>query len=1571
MNCILFGDNSLTVECANRLRHSGHAIEGIVTSAAPVTAWAEAHSVPVLPPQADLAADLARRPFDLLLSIAYLSVIPRAIVALPRVAAINFHDGHLPDYAGLNTPAWALMNRERQHGISWHLMTEQVDGGDVLVERRIDIEPDETTLSLNLKCYQAAIESFEDLLQRLKAGTSSARRQDPERRRYYGRFQRPAAAAVLSWDKDAETLAAIVRALDFGSYENPLALAKLTCPGRPAVVVRGAEATRSSGVAPGTIVTADAGGLRVATTAGDIVLRGLSTLDGTPISPESFLEAWGLDRGARMAGLTAERADRLTSLNRDICRHEEHWVRLLSSVTPISIPRSGLPGGDDRVGTGTLDMATPDAFAAYIEQSMDGTTRAQCIAAGLAVYFSRITGQSPVDLAFCDSELKALVEGAEDVFSAHVPVRFTCEPTEMFARCVTSAVGALEEARRHLSFARDTILRYPILRPLVGTGPCWGLPVMLEFVAELADGHVPSGCSLSLAVRNDGRAVRWQFDKSRLTTADVAAMQEQFTALLDSVARDPDRTMCEHDILGRQRTKILVEWNATRTVYSTEPCIHHLIEAQAVRTPGACALAYEDRQLTYAELDRRANRLAHHLCAKGVRPDGLVGLYLPRSIDMVVAMLATLKAGGAYLPLDPEFPKQRIQFMLDDAQASVIITTSALSSEMFDANDPRLVSLDAHATLIAREPESPPSSPVRSSNLAYVIYTSGSTGTPKGVLVEHRNVLNFFAGMDARLSHETPGVWLAVTSLSFDISVLELLWTLSRGFKVVLYSEAEQRRRPSPRRSVGARRDLSLFYFASDEGEHAADKYTLLLEGAKFADAHGFSAVWMPERHFHAFGGLYPNPSVTAAAVAAITERIGIRAGSCVLPLHHPIRVAEEWALVDNLSRGRVGVSFASGWQPDDFVLRPENFAERQQLLFDHIEIVRRLWRGETVAFPDGRGRSVDIRTLPRPVQAELPIWITAAGNPDTYRQAGERGFNLLTHLLGQRIDELADKLQIYREALEAGGRPADSGRVALMLHTFLGEDRDQVREAVREPMRNYLRSAVGLIEKAAWSFPTFRQDAAGDGRPGLDQLSPSEMEAVLDFAFERYFETSGLFGTPDEGREFVDRLRRIGVDDVACLIDFGVPSHQVLRHLEFLTTLVDHETVQEPANVDGSIAGLIAAHGVTHLQCTPSMMTMLLAERETREALGRLRQVMVGGELFPPALAQELRALMSGDILNMYGPTETTVWSAVHRVEGGDIESVPIGTPIANTQLYIADQHQQPVPVGVVGEVFIGGDGVVRGYHNRPELTAERFCSNPFVDDPEARLYRTGDLARYRPDGSIEILGRIDQQVKVRGYRIELGEIESVLAHHPDVDESVVAAVDEGEGRPLVAYLKLSGSTAPSTANLRQYLAARLPDYMIPSRFVRVERFPLTPNKKIDRKALAKADVAVPPETSDRSAAIGPPSNDLEGALSEIWMDVLKVARVGMEDNFFDLGGHSLLAITVHRQIQEKLQRQLPLTDLFRFPTIRALARRMGASDAAEPKASADARIEARKRSMFRRRGAVRSVPEFEAEER
>jgi natural product biosynthesis luciferase-like monooxygenase protein/amino acid adenylation domain-containing protein len=346
-----------------------------------------------------------------------------------------------------------------------------------------------------------------------------------------------------------------------------------------------------------------------------------------------------------------------------------------------------------------------------------------------------------------------------------------------------------------------------------------------------------------------------------------------------------------------------------------------------------------------------------------------------------------------------------------------------------------------------------------------------------------------------------------------------------------------------PDRSV----EFSLYYFGKYEAAFDERKYDLLIEGARFADRHGFAALWVPERHFHPFGGFSPNPSVLAAALARETERLALRAGSVVLPLHHPIRVAEEWAVVDNLSKGRVGISFASGWHPDDFVFAPEAYGRHRELMFEQIEEVKRLWRGEALRVRGGAGNELEVRLFPQPKQRELPVWITIVNNPETYRRAGAIGAGVLTNLMGQTVEDLARNIALYRRALAEHGHDPASGHVVVLLHAFVGGDAEAARARARRPFFDYLKSSLDLLQNLVKSQGL---------RINFERLSEDDLDYILSSAYERYVRTSALIGSPDTCEEIVAALGRMGVDEIACFVDFGVEADAVLGGLAHLDEL-------------------------------------------------------------------------------------------------------------------------------------------------------------------------------------------------------------------------------------------------------------------------------------------------------------------------------------------------------------------------------------------------------------------------------
>lgn len=1045
-----------------------------------------------------------------------------------------------------------------------------------------------------------------------------------------------------------------------------------------------------------------------------------------------------------------------------------------------------------------------------------------------------------------------------------------------------------------------------------------------------------------------------QYNTDLFDATTIARTASHFQILAESFVAHPDKPISELQLLNEtELKKILFEWNQTGTEYERDTLIHEVIAAQAAKTPDSIAIVCDNERLTYQCLNERANQLAHYLKSLGCGTEDLVGICMHRSPQLLIGLLGILKAGSTYVPLDPTYPAERLTFMLEDAGVAVLVTEQKLADHLPDGVHP--VCLDSNWQDIACHSRVNPVDRLSPEQLAYVIYTSGSTGRPKGVMLSHRNVLNFFAGMDERVGCQPDDRLLAVTSISFDISVLELFWTLSRGAQVILMADAVHQ--SSASEPVSKKRNkllnFSLFYFASAGANAAGDTYRLLFEGAKFADEHGFEAVWTPERHFHDFGGLYPNPSVMSAALAAQTRHLAIRAGSVVLPLHHPVRVAEEWALVDNISNGRVGISVASGWHADDFVFFPENYADRKELMFSGIETVKKLWRGEPISITGGAGSEIEVKILPKPIQPELPIWVTAAGSSETFIKAGEIGANLLTHLLGQSLEQLAEKIQQYRQSLAKNGYDPASRRVTLMLHTFIGEDQKAVRDKVREPFIQYLRSSVGLIANLVKSLNLPIE---------LDKMSKKDMDDLLAFAFDRYFDTSALFGTPATCHAMTQHLKDIDVDEVACLIDFGVDADSVLASLPLLNQLKGLANPSETPQ-DYSVAAQARRCEPSMLQCTPSMMRMLGYTSENFEFLNSLQTLLLGGEALPPSLASKVKSSLPSRLINMYGPTETTIWSATHEVD--EINStVSIGRPIANTQIYIFDSQLQPVPSGASGELYIGGDGTARGYYGRPELTAEKFTPDPFTEQPGGRIYATGDLARYQLDGVIEHLGRLDYQVKIRGFRVELEEIEARLSQHPGVREGVIIAHEDSSGnKRLVAYLVPNQEKALDLQELRSFLKERLPDYMVPALFVSLDSLPLTDNGKVDRKALPS------PESSrmDAKTEYVAPRSKLEQSIATIWQEVLKIEKVGLMDNFFDLGGHSLLMAQVHGQLREKLGLDLQLIKLLEHPTISSLAKYLtnNQSDELPLQQSRNRALQQREAFKRQRQSAMRTRPQ------
>ncbi len=1529
ISCFIIGDGAMPIRCGEMLRAEGVHIHGVVCADPATQSWAAEHGIPTLAPDGDLFAWMERRPFDYLFNIVNFTIPDQAVLRLPRQAAINFHDGPLPQYGGIHPTSWAIAAGTKDYGVVWHRMIDEqdrgqvfldtaigkrrkaVDTGRVVVRESFSLEGRETAADLNTQCFEAGLRSFGELLAKIVVHQlPDGEVQDLEQRSYFAKFARPAANALLDVTQ-AEQSVAMVRACQFAPYDNPFAAAKLW-------------------TASGPVLVHDA----------DVVDGRFRILAAT--TPEGQeLEVAPLQK--QLAALPKDTALRplLDRLQRRSARAEEAWCQSLGDFLPLSV--DNLPGGASAMQEQALPL--PDGL------------RGESAAAAVLAALARLSGGRNSGVLWQEPQWGETLHQAAPFFAPAAPLNLQLSENESFHSWKRQVAEARAAAMRRGPFLRDLLQRFPQLSGHVGAGAGVHAPVLLRFDPQASAG-LPQGVELELTLDEFGQQVQCRAGAK----IDLAELLPRIAQLLQAMLEQPDAPLARHSLLTEEEHQRLRTWGrGPRQELPPEPTILHTIQQGCARHPQRIALHAGQESLTYQELDVRANRLAHLLRERGVRRGDLVGLCLPREANLIVSLLAVFKCGAAYVPLDPAYPQERLRFMIEDAQLRLIIGDQAHASLLPRELAPVLL-LEDEAARLATCAETAPASGPEERDLAYVIYTSGSTGKPKGVMIEHRQLKNFALAMEPYLKldqeADAPGRWLAVTSLNFDISVLELVVTLSRGMEVILHREEERESESVPQEHADKPLDFGLFYFSSDADEQGSgpDRYRLLLEGARFADEHGFSSVWTPERHFHAFGGLYPNPAVTSAALATTTNKVDLRAGSCVLPLHSPLRIAEEWSVVDNLSNGRAGLALASGWQPNDFVLRPEAYEERYRLLKEGIDQLRALWRGESLPLADGRGVDVEVSIHPSPVQETLPLWLTAAGNPETFRLAGEKGCHLLTHLLGQDDEELSQKIAIYREAWSAAGHEGQ-GIVTLMVHTYIGQSVAEAKEVARAPMKAYLRSAVSLVEKAAWEWPAYREKVGGSGaefRP--EELAEEDVEAILDYAFERYFEHSGLFGDRARAMAFADRMKGLGVDELGCLCDFGIPTELVLEQLPRLhqVMLGVNRSKHQAGNTNApSIQELLKRHQPTHMQCTPSMAQMMVLDADTRSAMAPLQRLLIGGEAFPPALAHDLVTLVDGQVLNMYGPTETTIWSTCHVLDEVG-EQVPIGKPIANTDVLVLDESGEPVPLGALGELCIGGEGVTRGYLERPEMTASRFVPYRWVQDRQAFLYRTGDLVRWGAHGELEFHGRLDHQVKLRGHRLELGEIEGALTTHPNIREAVAMVREDNPGDPrLVAYLIADGAP-PESAELRRYLQQRLPESFLPQLFSIQERFPKTPNQKIDRQAFPAPQLAAAANIDFQSA-----ESQTQRIVAEIWQELLGLSAVGIDQNFFEIGGHSLLSVKVQIEIKQRMGRALGLVDIFRYPTIRGLADLLDGKqdDGKAALASAGKRASARRAASARRR--------------
>ena len=788
-SCVIFGEGSLPIRCAEVLASRGHRIKGIVTAEEAIRRWAATYATPLAAPTDDIAELIGREPFDYLFSIVNPRVLPRELLELPTRYAINYHDALLPGYAGSHATTWAILGREKRHGITWHVMSEVVDGGDILRQCSVDVEDGETALTLNAKCYDAAAHSFSALIDDLESGREHRQQQDQTARTFFRHFARPAEGCVFSWSRTAGDLDALRRALDFGPYPNPIGLPKILLGGD--FIIVGSTTVREGvpSAKPGTITGIEDELLRVSTSSGELAIGQLKTIDGQPLSVSDVVARYALSEGFQCSELDVTTARRLTELNAALGRHEAFWVERLADLQPLALPYArnhASPLGSGRCTS--VFVAMPPEVVRYLEHHRTVSRASDGLLAAFAIYLARLGQVHAVDVRYRDVALRHLVDGLDGFFAAHIPLRLKMDGAQDFTSACRSVGEALGSVRQHESYARDVVMRQRVLGSQPHLQSAESLSIAVECVARLDESEQTPGCALTMVVTEDGTACRWIHDPEVFDSDAVSNMLGQFSALLQGLVANPNqRVSALPFVTAAERRQLLVAWNATARDYATDDALHTLVEAQVARTPDACAVVCAERTLTYGELNDRANAVAAQLVARGVGRGAFVPMLMERSLEVAIAMLAVMKTGAAFVPVDVAWPAARIvQVFAELGSAAVLVngTTplppTALETAFFvvDARaDQRPATGSAAPNLAIR---------VDSADPLYAIYTSGSTGTPKAAVVPHAGITNRFAWMTEFFGRDAAAAVLQTTSHLYDSAVWQLFWPLINGGATIM-----------------------------------------------------------------------------------------------------------------------------------------------------------------------------------------------------------------------------------------------------------------------------------------------------------------------------------------------------------------------------------------------------------------------------------------------------------------------------------------------------------------------------------------------------------------------------------------------------------------------------------------------------------------------------------------------------------------------------------------------------------------------------------------------------------------
>lgn len=796
-SCVILGQGSLALACVTTLKECGADIIAIISADHNLIQFAIQESIPNAKSPKLLANLLNDSGCDFIFSIVNPFILDANTLSLAKIAAINYHDSPLPRYAGTHATAWALMARESMHAISWHLMEARVDAGDILQQEFVIISNNETSLTLNLKCQDAALRAFKVLINNLQNARVTPKPQVSGRRSFFPIHQRPQAGAILLWNKTAEELSALVRSLHFGVFHNPLGLPKLQI-GDQFIIVGELTIfdTISSGFEPGTLLNCDYNLLSIRTQTNDVALHSLRTLDGKPLSLSALISIFSLTVGQQLPIPTQAMSSTLMDLCSQYAPFESFWVNVLQHEKyPTGFAYvTGIESNQLSAKTANYTLDVPSGLLGIHENSVNAI---DWLLSVFAIYIARINGECELNIGLRDSGLLNGIAKFNPFFADTLPLQLSLS----LDSTVNDVVAQVGQARRLLeekgTYARDMIMRNPSLRNLSRFPSMQRWPVVVSIGNEVQGD--PDGALIHLIIASDGTRCRWSYNAEHISSALIERVSTQFLTLLThSITQRTERIGALPLLNDDEKQRVLRDWNATTVDYPQHLCMHELFELNASKHPTATALIFEKQSLTYQELNEKSNQLAHYLLALPIQPGAFVGLCMDRSIEMLVGLLAVFKAGAAYVPLDPGYPTSRLEYMLNDSGVDIILTSAALALELNKNNQYKAICLDevAVAETIAQHPTYNIDKTVANlspDSLAYIIYTSGSTGEPKGTLIRHSGLCNLALAQISMFAVKPHSKVLQFASISFDAAISECAMALCAGAAlIIIKKEATQ-----------------------------------------------------------------------------------------------------------------------------------------------------------------------------------------------------------------------------------------------------------------------------------------------------------------------------------------------------------------------------------------------------------------------------------------------------------------------------------------------------------------------------------------------------------------------------------------------------------------------------------------------------------------------------------------------------------------------------------------------------------------------------------------------------------